>query len=210
MSKFVSTVVVLSQELNSPERDQEKLGVLARSLRWHEPLDREDMLALMGLGELVRRKWEPGGWEVERAVLEILCERAETDHIRFLIEAFRHRARGKHSNDRRRLALHALSRVAARTGDQEALLVLEEGLAHSKKDTRGWAIGFLLDSYGHLDRPVPESAVSRLRFLAENDISADVRVEAVMALARLELADEATVQAVVASAQEQADREGSG
>jgi hypothetical protein len=207
MSKFLSTVGVLSEELNRPERDREKLGVLARSLRWHATLDTEDMVALMGLGELVHRKWEQDGWEVERAVLEILCERAEANHVPFLIETFRHTARGKYSNDRRRLALHALSRVAARTGHSEALLVLEEGLAHSKKDTRGWAIGFLLDSYAHLGRPIPESAVSRLRVLAENDISADVRVEAVMALARLELADEAAVQAVLASAQEQANDE---
>jgi hypothetical protein len=100
------------------------------------------------------------------------------------------------------LALQALSGVAARSGSEEALLVLEEGLAHHKKDTRGWTIGFLMDSYGYLARPLPQSVVDRLHFLVDNDVSSDVRVEAVLALANMGLVDQKTVDEVVAVAGE--------
>jgi HEAT repeat protein len=86
--------------------------------------------------------------------------------------------------------LQALSNVAARSGDEEALRALEEGLNHHKKDTRGWAIGFMLDSYALLGRPLPPPVIARLRYLAENDIGSDVRVEAALALARLGLVDD--------------------
>jgi hypothetical protein len=177
-------------------------------LRWQRRLAAPDIEALLALGELVQPGKDPGGWEVERAVLEILCEQAEVEHVPFLVRVFRHKARGKHSNDRRRLALQALSNVAARTGDEEALLVLEEGLNHHKKDTRGWAIGFLLDSYALLGRALPQSVIARLRFLAENDVGSDVRVEAALALARLGLVDAETVAEAMAATQAQADQQG--
>ena len=199
---MLDTVAAITELLNRRQRDADKIGVLARALRWHDAYDSDDMAALLALGELVRRKQGPGCWEVERAVLEILCEQAGDEHVAFLGEVF-HTARGRHGNDRRRLALQALSRVAACTGNQEALRLLEEGLAHVKKDTRGWAIGFVLDSYAHLGRPLPPSVIERLWFLAENDVSADVRVEAVMALAGVGLADDETVEGVLATAREQ-------
>lgn len=204
---FQSTVAAIKSELNGQARDRDKLGVLARSLRWHKSYDADDLAALLSLGELVARKKGPGCWEVERAVLEILCQQAGSEHVPFLSRRFRSKAGGKHSNDRRRLALQALSGVAARTANDEALAVLEEGLAHHKKDTRGWAIGFLLDGYRYHGRPLPQSVIDRLQALVENDISPDVRVEAVMALASLGMADEKRVQAVVAAAREQAGRE---
>lgn len=206
--RFLSTIAALTKELSSQARDQERLGVLARSLRWQRPLAAHDLEALLALGELVKPGKDPGGWEVERAVLEILCEQAEVEHVPFLVRVFRHKARGKHSDDRRRLALHALSNVAARTGDEEALLVLEEGLNHYKKDTRGWAIGFLLDSYTLLGRALPQPVIARLRLLAENDVGPDVRVEATLALARLGLADAETVTETMAASQAQAGQEG--
>jgi hypothetical protein len=208
MSKtFQSTVAAITAEIDSPTADQGKVGVLARALRWYKAFDAADLAILLDLGELVRRKKGSGYWEVERATLEILCERAEVEHVAFLVQTFHYKTRDRHSDDRRRLALHALSGIAARTGHQEALRVLEEGLAHVKKDTRGWAIGFLLDSYNSLDRPLPTAVIERLRFLAQNDVSADVRVEAITALASLGLADEAAVAVVVTAAQKQANRE---
>jgi hypothetical protein len=152
--------------------------------------------------ELIRRKQGPGCWEVERAVLEVFCERAGAEHVQMLINIFRQSAE-RHGNDRRRLSLQALSGVAARTGDADALRVLEEGLHHVKKDTRGWAIGFLIGSYEALGHPLPQSALDRLRFLMNHDTSPDVRVEAVTALAERGLVDPATVAAVVAAAGEQ-------
>ena len=197
---FLNTTATITAELNTQQRDREKLAVLARGLRWHRSLDANDMAALKTLIGVVQHKRGAGCWEVEQAVLEILCERAEVEHIPFLVETFRRKTPGKHGNDRRRLALQALSGVAARTGYEEALLVLAEGLTHHKKDTRGWAIGFLLDTYNYLNRPLPQDVIDRLRFLVDNDVSPDVRVEAVMALASLGLADQETVEAVVASA----------
>ena len=61
----------------------------------------------------------------------------------------------------------------------------------------GWTIGFLLDTYNYLNRPLPQTAIDRLRHLVDNDVSADVRVEAVMALAGLGLADQETVDSVI-------------
>lgn len=206
MDNFLSTVAAVRELLNSRERDDHKLGVLARSLRWRKSFEAADLAVLLDLGELARRKKGPGSWEVERAILEILCERAEVEHVPFLVQTFRYKARGRHSDDRHRLALQALSGVAGRTGHQEALLVLEEGLAYIKKDTRGWAIGFLVESYRYLGRPLPQSVIERLRFLAQNDVSADVRVEAVTILASLGLAEETAVAATVAAAQEQANQ----
>lgn len=206
VDNFLSTVAAVRELLNSRERDDHKLGVLARSLRWRKSFEAVDLAVLLDLGELARRKKGPGSWEVERATLEILCERAEVEHVPFLVQTFHYKARGKHGDDRRRLALHALSGIAARTGHEESLLILAEGLAHLKKDTRGWTIGFLLDSYRSLSRPLPESVIQRLRFLAENDVSADVRVEAITALANLGLAEEIAVAAAVAAAQEQANQ----
>ncbi|MEW5957024.1 MAG: hypothetical protein AB1801_04825 [Chloroflexota bacterium] len=203
MDNFLSTVAAIRELLNSRERDEHKLGVLARSLRWRNAFEAANLAMLLDLGELARRKKGPGYWEVERAVMEILCERAEVEHVAFLVQTFHHKARGPHGDDRRRLALQALSGVAARTGNQEALLVLAEGLAHIKKDTRGWTIGFLVECYRYLDRPLPETVVERLRFLAQNDVSADVRVEAVTVLASLGLAEETALAAVMAMAQQQ-------
>lgn len=197
---FLNTTAIIATELNRRQRNREKLALLARGLRWHRSFDADDMVALKALIRVVRHKRGAGCWDVEQAVLEILCERAEIEHIPFLVETFRRKTPGKHSNDRRRLALQALSGVAARTGYEEALLVLEEGLTHHKKDTRGWSIGFLLDTYHYLNRPLPQSVIDRLHLLAANDVSADVRVEAVMALARLGLADQETVETVVAIA----------
>jgi len=197
---FLNTTATIAAELNSQQRDREKLAILARGLRWHRSFDADDIAALRALIGVVRHKRGAGCWDVEQAVLEILCERAEVGHIPFLVETFRRKSPGKHGNDRRRLALQALSGVAARTGYEEALLVLEEGLTHHKKDTRGWTIGFLLDTYNYLNRPLPQTAIDRLRFLVDNDVSPDVRVEAVMALAILGLADQNSVDAVVAIA----------
>lgn len=203
MDNFLSTVAAIRELLNSRERDEHKLGVLARSLRWGNYVEAASLAILLDLGKLARRKKGPGYWEVERAILEILCEQAEVEHLAFLVQTFHDKARGAHADDRRRLALQALSGVATRTGNQEALLVLVEGLDHVKKDTRGWAIGFLVESYRYLGRPVPPSVIERLRFLVQNDVSAEVRVEAVMALASLGLAEEATVAAIY----EQTDQE---
>lgn len=204
---FLDTVDVIRELLNNREPDDHKLGILARSLRWRKSFGAADLALLQELGELARGKKGPGCWEVERTVLEILCEWAGVEHVAFLVQTFHVRIRDRHSNDRRRLALQALSGIAAYTGHQEALQALEAGLAHVKKDTRGWTIGFLLNSYHSLGLPLPSAVIERLRFLAQNDVSADVRVEAITALASLGLADEAEVAVVVTAAQRQVHRD---
>lgn len=200
--KFLSTVAIVTQELNSPERNQEKLALLSRALRWHRDYDAEDMAALTDLAKMVQNQQDTGAWDVEQAILETLCDLARVEHVPFLVETFQRRTPGKHSNDRRRLALQALSGVAARTNHAEALQVLAEGLFHYKKDTRGWTIGFLLDTYHYLDRPLPQAVIDRLRFMVTHDVSGDVRVEAITALAALGLADQKEVEAVVVVAQQ--------
>jgi hypothetical protein len=196
--RFVSTIAAITAELQRQPRDAETLGLFARGLRWQRSVDAEDLAALESILELIRRKQGPGCWEVERAVLEVFCERAGAEHIQMLINIFRQSGE-RHGNDRRRLSLQALSGVAARTGDADALRVLEEGLHHVKQDTRGWAIGFLVGSYESLGHPPPQSALDRLRFLMNHDTSPDVRVEAVTALAELGLVDPPTVAAVMAA-----------
>ncbi len=93
--------------------------------------------------------------------------------------------------------------MATRTGNQEALLVLVEAPGPCRAILAKLAIGFLVESYRYLGRPLPPSVIERLRFLVQNDVSAEVRVEAVMALASLGLAEEATVAAIY----EQTDQE---
>ncbi len=199
---FLSTVTTITTELNSSQRNAEKLGLLARTLRWHRSFDADDKAALTTLSQLVPHKRGAGCWEVERALLETLCDQAGVEHLPFLTETFRRKTPGKHGNDRRRLALQALSTVAARSQNQEALAVLAEGLSHHKKDTRGWTIGFLLNTYHYLDRPLPQSVIDHLEFIVKNDVSADVRVEAATALAVLGLINQETVDAVIAAAQQ--------
>jgi hypothetical protein len=202
MSKrFSSAITAVTMVLKQRPPDVETLGLLARALRWQSSSDADDLAALVDLWKLIQREPGPGDWEVERAVLEIFCERANADHVTWLITVFRHS--GRHGNDRRRLALQALSAVAARAEHEGALQILQEGLAHMNKDTRGWAIGFLAGSYAALGRPLPQSAIDRLRFLTEHDSSPDVRVEAATALAEAGLTDLATVEAVAATANEQ-------
>src|SRR6266508_5274155 len=125
--RFVSTIAAITAELQRRPRDAETLGLLARGLRWQRSVDAEDLAALERLLELIRRKQGPGCWEVERAVLEVFCDRAGAEHVQMLINIFRQGA-ARHGNDRRRLSLQALSGVAARTGNADALRVLEEGL----------------------------------------------------------------------------------
>ena len=43
---FLNTTAIITAELNSQQRDREKLAVLARGLRWHRSFDVEDMAAL--------------------------------------------------------------------------------------------------------------------------------------------------------------------
>ena len=198
---FESTTATIRAELSGKQRNQEKLALLARGLRWHRTFDDEDMASLLELGKFVQRKRGAGCWDVERAILEILCERAEDAHIPFLVDTFQRNAPGKYSNDRRRLALQALSYIAVRSGNADALALLEEGLRHTAADTRGWAIGFMMDAYDKLDRPIPQSAIERLQELQTDDANGDVRVEAVKALVNVGMADLNTINVVVAIAQ---------
>ncbi|MDH5506059.1 MAG: hypothetical protein OEZ02_02430 [Anaerolineae bacterium] len=200
MSKiFLHTIASIKAEIAQPQGSSDKLGLLARGLRWHNHIETEEMAALMELAVYIQGSHAVDCWEVQRVVLEILTERAELLHLPYLLETFYQK--GKRGDDRRRLALKALSRVAAHTGDPQALQALESGLAHVKKDTRGWSIGYLMDSYSCLERPLPQTVVQRLHTIAAQDPSPDVRVEAVSALAQLGLADEQAVSAVLAAAQ---------
>ena len=184
-NNFLNTIDTIVGLLNSQKRDADKLGVLARSLRWQSTLNADALAALPSLGQLAQAKKGAGCWEVERAVLAGMCDKAEMEQVPFLTQTFRRKTPGKHSNDRRRLALQALSGVAARSGNEEALSALAEGLAHPKKDTRGWTIGFLLDSYGHLGRPLHQPRIDRLPVLVDNSASSYVPFCAVMAVVLL-------------------------
>ena len=175
-TKATHHIDALRERLAEPDPDPETVGVLARGLRWQRNFDRDDLDALVALGEWVRGRGGTAFWEVERAVHEILCDHARADQLPFLLASYR--TRGKHGDDRRRLALHAISRVAALTGDRTALQTLEEALSHNNAGTRGWAIGFLSEAYYALQRPLPDRVRARLRELAANDPSEDVRAEA--------------------------------
>src|SRR6266496_5900340 len=83
--RFVSTVAAITAELQRQPRDAETLGLFARGLRWQRSLDAEDLAALEGLLELIQCEQGPGCWEVERAALEVLCDRAGAEHIQMLI-----------------------------------------------------------------------------------------------------------------------------
>jgi len=177
--KFLSNLTALKTALATDGDNginAEKIGLLARALRWQPNFDAEELAALLKLGEFVQGKRGDGYWEVERAVYEILCDHAVSEHLPFLVKAYH--LRGTHADDRRRLALQGLSRLAALTGNVTALDILVDALSHNKADTRGWAIGFLTEAYFALRRPLPETVTARLRDLAKNDPSEDVRAEA--------------------------------
>lgn len=176
----MSTAAAIEDTLNRREVNHEKLGQLARGLRWYSELDDDDLAALNELGESVQGGRGKGVWEVERAVYEILSAQGRSEHIELLTRAFK--VRGAHGDDRRRLALQGLSRVAGRTADPMALEALELGLNHQRSDTRGWAIGFTTNAYYSLGRPLTGTIIDRLKALAEDDPSPDVRAEAAMAL----------------------------
>ena len=175
--KTLSTLTALEAALADPGDSAEKIGLLARALRWQSNFDAEDLAALRMLGEFVQSKRGDEYWEVERAVYEILCDHATPEHLPLLLKAYH--LRGTHADDRRRLALQGLSRLAALTGDSTALETLGAALSHNKADTRGWAIGFLADAYFALQHPLPNPILTRLRAIAQNDPSPDVRAEAV-------------------------------
>jgi hypothetical protein len=174
--KFLTTLAAIETALSTSPEEHDKIGLLARALRWHPDPDREDLDALLALGESVRGRRGDGVWEVERAVCEILCDHAAPEHLPFLIKAYEFR--GTHADDRRRLALQGISRIAAMTGDPTALETLASALSHNKADTRGWAIGFISEAYFALNRPLPQTIQMRLHLLAESDPSEDVRTEA--------------------------------
>jgi hypothetical protein len=195
---LLSTLTSLQEEINLPDPNQDKLALYARALRWQTE-GSQDMAEIMGLVDQVRGKKEPGFWEVERAILEIASEQAGKEQVSFLVKAFR--TTGKHGDDRRRMAMKGLGRVAALTGDVDALEALQEALRHTKKDTRGWAIGYVLDCYRNLSLPLPKPVIERLQYMIEHDKSPDVRVEAVMALASHDIVDETVIRDVLHAAE---------
>ncbi len=201
--RFRSTVQTIHQELDSPQPDREKLALLARAMRWQVTTERDVLQAVLRLGERVRGKSTPGFWAVEQAVLEIFCDHAQAEHLPFLLAVFR--TRGKHGDDRRRLALQGLSRIAAHTAHQDAFQALESGLHHPKQDTRGWAIGFIASAYAYRNQPLPISVTERLWVMALDDKSMDVRVEAATTLAEYGLVPPSLVQEVIAEAQAHED-----
>lgn len=174
--KFLSTLVALETALATSANEHDKIGLLARALRWHPEPDSEDLKALLAFGESILGNRSDGVWDAERAIYEILCDVAAPEHLPFLLKAYDFR--GTHADDRRRLALQAISRLAALTGDPTALDVLKSALSHNKADTRGWAIGFIAETYFALQRPLPETILTKLRLLADSDPSEDVRAEA--------------------------------
>lgn len=193
--KVRQTLEIISDELAKPSPNSEKIGLLARSVRWQKTFDREDKTKLIEMGVRLQDHPVEDSWIVERTIFEVLCEHAEPQDVPFLESAFR--MRGKHGDDRRRFALQALSGVVANYGDEKALDILEDGLSHVKKDTRGWTIGFLMDSYRASKKVVPESIVSKLVDMMKTDQSPDVRVEASRALADIGFIDEIELDQVL-------------
>jgi len=177
--KFLSNINALKAALiteDEAEMYADKIGLLARALRWYPEPDQEDLAALVALGESILGQRGNGCWEVERAVFETLSNHATAENLPFLINAYEFRS--THAEDRRRLAMQGLSRVAALTGNETALDTLVSALSHNRADTRGWAIGFLAEAFFALGRPIPATIQTRFRWLAENDPSEDVRAEA--------------------------------
>ncbi len=197
--KIIESIAKIEDLLLNDANESEKIGLLARGLRWQTAFDDQDLAALVKLAEGVRGKRGNGAWDVERAVYEILCEQASAGHTAFLKTAFH--MRGRQGNDRRRLALQGLSRIAAMTGDEAALETLEAALFHHNADTRGWAVGFLVSTFSPPERPMLASIAERLRIMAEEDPSKHVRIEAATALAETGLASTDFVDRIVSEAE---------
>jgi hypothetical protein len=193
--KVIQALSIISEELSRPDPNTEKIGLMARSVRWQPSFDQEDKEALLDMGTRLQDERDPKAWIVERTILEILCGQAGPEHVEFLEGTFK--MRGKHGDDRRRFALQALSAVVARYDDARALAILEEGLSHTKKDARGWTIGFLVDSYQANHKPLPKRLVIKLNDMMVLDKSADVRVEASRALADIGIIDADEMDAVL-------------
>lgn len=198
--KVLETLAVISAEIEKATPNVEKIGLLARSIRWQKSFDKDDKAGLLELGTRLQQNPMDDAWVVERTIFEVLCTHAEPQHVPFLADAFR--MKGKHGDDRRRFALQALSSVLARFGDAAALEVLLKGLSHVKKDTRGWTIGFLMDGYLSQEDDVPDHVIKKLVDMMRNDKSPDVRVEASRALADIGFIDAAERDQVYLQAKE--------
>lgn len=185
--KVREALEIITAEFAKSAPNAEKIGLIARSIRWQKNFDQEDKSELIEMALRLQENDINDSWIVERTIFEVLCEHAGPKDVAFLEGAFR--KRGKHGDDRRRFALQALSGVVAKYNDKKALAVLEKGLSHVKKDTRGWTIGFLMDGFLSQQSRVPNQIVTKLADMMKNDKSPDVRVEASRALADIGFID---------------------
>ena len=195
--KIQHSLDIISEEFEKTQPNVDKIGLVARSVRWQEKFDSDDLNNLVKLGEYLQENRLDDSWIVEQTVFEVLCEHAGPGHVQFLGKSAR--MKGKHGDDRRRFALQALSGLVAKYDDADALEILEEGLTHVKKDARGWTVGFLMNAYHGSEKAVPEHILLKLADMMKNDGSADVRVEAARSLADVGYIDENELQQVVES-----------
>lgn len=193
--KVQQSLDLISEEFEKPNPNAEKIGLMARSVRWQQSFDLDDLSSLVNLGQQLKEKRLDDSWIVEQTIFEVLCEHAEPEHVSFLGKSAL--IKGKHGDDRRRFALQALSGLVAKYDDADALEILEGGLSHVKKDTRGWTIGFLINAYFGIEKSIPEHILLKLVDMMKPDASPDVRVEAARSLADIGYIDEIELKHVL-------------
>lgn len=74
--KVRQTLEIISDELAKPSPNSEKIGLLARSVRWQKTFDREDKTKLVEMCVRLQDHPVEDSWIVERTIFEVLCVHA--------------------------------------------------------------------------------------------------------------------------------------
>ena len=170
--------------LRNPHRDRGEVLVALRPLSMSRRLVRqEDVPALIELARAAREVRGPGSQHIEGAALEALVEVADEDVLPFLAECFRYsRARDSAARHRRTIVLKGITAIAVLTRNEEALALLDEALTHKTWRVRQAACRAIREVGGMSTEGLPPRLIERLRYVARNDESRDIRVSAQLAL----------------------------
>ncbi|MFQ5812174.1 MAG: hypothetical protein ACE5I2_03125 [Anaerolineae bacterium] len=192
----------LHAEMHNPDREREVVWRLISKVETSGLPAPEHIPALIDLERTTREVGGTAYVRVEGMIFEALgsvvsrhlCEAwaentAETRVLlSFLEEAFRYRRKyDGFTAGRRDASLEMAATIAARTGDERALALLQESLSHPTAKIRGVAAIVVYDTYEWLGCDMPQELVDRFWQMAEEDRGKKVRQTALAVLQRLGL-----------------------
>ena len=183
--------------VQNPDREREAVWKLISRVQTSDWPTPEHVTALIELERITREIGGTAYTNVEEMVFEELARlvRREGERVAriqellpFLGEAFRYQRKYDNFAARRREAsLEMAASIACLTGDERALALLHEALAHPTSKVRGVAAIVIHDTYQWMGCDVPETLIARFWQMAEEDGNRKVRQTALAVLQRLEL-----------------------